>query len=148
MNPIGVRALSDAAGGLTAIGALFTTGASLSTVFAVRGRYKRSTGDERQRLRWLVFVASAAGIAFALTFGGGLILGLLGVPDENGGPFSWFFAIGLASTVLILALGIPAAYLIAILRYGLWDLDVVIRKAVQAAVIAVGLPRSPSSCSC
>ena len=137
MNPFGVRALSGVAGGITAIGALLAIGASLSTVFAVRGRYKRSSGDERQRLRWLVFVASAAGVAFAITFGGGLILGLFGVEDE--GAFSGFFTAGLATTVLILALGIPAAYLIAILRYGLWDLDVVIRKTVQVGVIAVGL---------
>jgi signal transduction histidine kinase len=138
MNPIGIRALGGVAGGITALAVLLAFGAALSTVFAVRGRYRRSQGEGRQQLRWLVFVATVAGILFVFQFAGSAIAALL-VGGDDVGSLDAVFNVGLGALALVLAVGIPAAYLVAIMRYGLWDLDVVIRKAVQAAVIAVGL---------
>jgi signal transduction histidine kinase len=43
-----------------------------------------------------------------------------------------------ALTAFILVVGIPAAYLVAIFRYGLWNLDVVVRKTVQYGILVVG----------
>ena len=39
--------------------------------------------------------------------------------------------------VVTVAGGVPTAYLIAIFRYGLWDLDVVIKKTVIFALVVV-----------
>jgi signal transduction histidine kinase len=134
MNPIGVRALAGVSATITAIGSMLAVGASLSTVFAVRGRYRRSQGDERQQMRWLVFVATIAGALFVFEFAGFFVVEALGGQDES---FNWLFDTLFALLGLVLALGIPAAYLVAILRYRLWDLDVVIKKTAVALILAL-----------
>jgi signal transduction histidine kinase len=130
VNPIGIDGFAGFGGALIAVGAIVALGAAVSTVVAVRRRFRRSVGEERQQLRWLRFVASAAGISFALQFTLGLTADLAGFDPEV--PI---FDILFLLTASILAFGIPAAYLIAIFRYGLWDLDVVIRKTVQYGVL-------------
>jgi signal transduction histidine kinase len=91
-------------------------------------RFRLSEGEERAQLRWLMFV-------------GALILGLFvigmllprkpeGIPDTVGDIlFTIFF------TVIIV--GIPAASAIAIFKYHLYDIDVVISKTVVAALLGV-----------
>jgi signal transduction histidine kinase len=145
LNPIGVPALAGTAGGIAAIGTVMALAASLSTVLAVRGRFKRSTGEERQQMRWLVFVATLAGIVFLLLLLGNLVLGVVlegreSVTIAGIDPFSVLWI----CLALVLTIGIPGAYLIAIFKHGLWNLDVVIKKALVAFVLtlllaAVGL---------
>ena len=53
--------------------------------------------------------------------------------DEDAPIFEVFFGL----TAFTLAAGVPLAYLIAIFRYRLYDLDLVIRKTVQYAVLVV-----------
>jgi signal transduction histidine kinase len=126
MSPIGVSGLGGVAGPLAGIGGVAVVLAALATVPAVRGRYKRSTGEERQQLRWLVAVATLAGTILAL-----IVAAIVLLPDggDEVGVTADLFTILLVGFVLIVSLGVPAAYLIAIYRHGLWDLDVVIRKA-------------------
>lgn len=139
LNPIGVPALAGTAGGIVAIGGFIALFASLSTVFAVRGRFKRSTGEERQQMRWLVSVATLAGIWFVFMFAAGsLAEAIWGEAAQdarwfgvNPGDLLW---IGFALTLVV---GIPAAYLIAIFKHGLWDLDVVIKKTLVAFVLTL-----------
>jgi signal transduction histidine kinase len=138
LNPLGVPALEGTAGALTAVGTLLALAASLSTIVAVRGRFKRSSGEERQQMRWLVFVATAAGVAFlVLGVGGSLadtfIQGAEDVRVLGIDPFDLLWVI----FALVLVVGIPAAYLIAIFKHGLWDLDVVIKKAAVAIVLTL-----------
>jgi signal transduction histidine kinase len=138
LNPIGVPALGDAAGALTALGTLMALGASLSTVVAVRGRFKRSSGEERQQMRWLVFVATVAGAVFLFGLVASLLLEALVQNAEQlriSGidPFDVIFIV----FALTLVVGIPASYLIAIFKHGLWDLDVVIKKALVAFVLTL-----------
>jgi signal transduction histidine kinase len=130
VNPIGVAALEPVAGPLTFLGMLAIITASLATVPAVWGRYRGSSGEERQQLRWLVRVATLAGsllvLAILVTITGELLTGL--------GDLPLFPIVGLAF-LLTVVLGVPAAYLIAIFRYGLWNLDVVIRKTRVALLL-------------
>ena len=130
-NPFGIDALANVSPTLIGVGAVIALISAFSTVFAVRIRFKRSTGDDRQRMRWIAYVASLAGIFFALQWILGFIFEALG--REDAGPFEYL----LGATALTLAVGIPASYLIAIFRYGLWNLDVVVKKTIQYAVLAV-----------
>lgn len=138
LNPLGVPALAGTADAITALGTLIALGASLSTVVAVRGRFKRSTGEERQQMRWLVFVATLIGAVFLFGMVASFIIESF-VPELEQtrilgiDPLDTFF---LVFAFLLLA-GIPAAYLIAIFKHGLWDLDVVVKKALVAFVLTL-----------
>lgn len=93
-------------------------------------RFRRARGEERQQLRWFVSAVAAsigAIVAFTLAFF------LMGAPDPE--P-SWFSVAINVATIGGIGVGIPAACGIAVLRYRLWDLDVVIRRAVLYALLA------------
>jgi signal transduction histidine kinase len=148
-NPLGVDALGETPGALILVGTVTALVAALATVIAVRQRFKRSSGDERQQMRWLVFVATTAGALLIAMFLFVVVGSLLGLGETGDEPPIFDIAFGLVAFTI--ALGVPAAYLIAILRYRLWELDVVIRKTVVFAVVvgfisllyalvAVGLP--------
>ena len=131
-NPLGVDALAGIGPLVILVGTVLALVSALSTVVAVRQRFKRATGEERQQMRWLVFVASVAGFFFASQW----IIGIgaeLFSPDEDAPVFEIFFAV----TAFTIVLGVPAAYLVAIFRHGLWDLDVVVKKAVVAFILAL-----------
>jgi signal transduction histidine kinase len=94
-------------------------------------RYRRSSGEERQQLRWFTFAVAFGIGAMALIV---LVYFLAGAPEPE--P-TWFVAARSTVPLLGIGIGVPAACGVAILRYRLWDLDVVIRKAVLATVMVV-----------
>jgi hypothetical protein len=77
-------------------------------------RYRRARGIEREQIKWLLF----AGALFVVV----MIFEILNVP--------WS---GAASNLI--SLGIPLAIAIAILRYRLYDINVIIRRTTTYAVI-------------
>jgi len=132
VNPTGVEGLATVAGAIIAIGAIVALVSALSTAIAVVMRFRRSTGELRQQMRVLAVVgaisASTLVLLFLLDFVASFILN---EAEGDSTSFEVFFAI----PVLTLVIGTPAAYLIAIFRHGLWDLDYVIKKTVQYAVV-------------
>jgi signal transduction histidine kinase len=86
-------------------------------------RFRRSRGVERQQLKWFAFSALILVVYFVAT----AVLETLGVDP------------GFVSDLLsgLAFLGIPVAVGIAILQFRLWDLDVVVRKAVVAGMLVV-----------
>jgi signal transduction histidine kinase len=133
-NPLGIDALASIAPGVILVGTVIALVSALSTVVAVRQRFKRATGEERQQMRWLAFVASIAGVFFVLQWVVGFIAEAF-FPDEDAPIFELFFAL----TAFTIVLGVPAAYLVAIFRHGLWDLDVVLKKTFQYGIVVAGL---------
>jgi signal transduction histidine kinase len=129
-NPLGIDAMAVVGPWLIRVGAVVALVSAVSTVIAVRQRFKAATGEERQQMRWLAFVASLAGVFFILQWVMGMAAELF-FRDADAPVFELFFAL----TAFTLVLGIPAAYLVAILRHGLWDLDVVLKKTVQYAIL-------------
>jgi signal transduction histidine kinase len=100
-------------------------------VTALVVRFRRSEGEERQQLRWFVFaVAFSIGSLVVLT----LFYLAIGAPERE--P-AWFVASITAVTLLGIGVGVPAACGVAVLRYRLWDLDVVVRKALLYASLAI-----------
>jgi signal transduction histidine kinase len=79
-------------------------------------RYRRARGDERLQMKWFAAAAVVAAI--------GLVVGVGIVPD---GP---------AIVFALLAPLIPIAAGIAILRYRLYDIDVVISRALRYTLLA------------
>jgi signal transduction histidine kinase len=86
-------------------------------------RFRRSRGVERQQLKWFAFAVVVLVTYFVIS----AILESVGISEG-----------GLGEIVSGLAfLGIPVAVGVAILQYRLWDLDVVVKKAVVAATLVV-----------
>jgi len=114
-NPIGVRALAGFANSPAFLAVL------LLLILAVAGlliRLRRSRGEERQQLKWFAY---AAGVSLGLL--------ILAIPATSLSPtlsnvmFAGAFSFGFAFLV-------PAAAALAILRYGLYEVDVVINKTL------------------
>jgi signal transduction histidine kinase len=132
VNPFGIDAFAGIGPAVISLGAVIALLSAFSTVIAVRQRFKRSLGEERQQMRWIAFVASLAGTFFAAMWVVGFAFEFLQA-DEDAPIFGFLFGL----TALTLTLGIPAAYLVAIFKHGLWDLDVVIKKAVVFGILVV-----------
>jgi signal transduction histidine kinase len=115
---------------ITTVAGLFVAVGGLLSVLSLIQRYRRATRLEREQIRWLAFLGVFLGIVLLLTFG----LIWTGAIDDEGvlsGLVFYAFIIGMF-------LGIPTVCGIAILRHGLWDLDVVVRKTVQYGLLVVG----------
>jgi signal transduction histidine kinase len=136
-NPFGVDAFASAAGVVIGIGTIIALISGLSAVVAIVLRFRRSSGEARQQMRLLAFVGALAGMFIALMFVLGFIAEALSPkgPGEELAIFPIMF--GLAAFTIVI--GVPAAYLLAIFRHGLWELDVVIKKTVIFAIVAGGL---------
>jgi len=80
-------------------------------------RYRRSSGEERAQLKWFAAATVVAATGFAI--------GILTIPS---GP---------AAVFALLTPLIPVAAGIAILKYHLYDIDVVISKALVVGLLAV-----------
>jgi signal transduction histidine kinase len=127
-NPLGIEALRGPLDVLAWVTSLGLAALSIAAIVALVQRFRRSAGEERQQLRWLVAIATLTG-AFLI----GTILTTIGIPSGttsavNDALFLGFF--------LCLGIGIPAACALAILKYHLYDLDVVVRKTVVFTIVA------------
>ena len=129
INPTGIAG----AGGVTTTLSQITGGASLvAAVLAgasLVARFRGRRGDERQQIKWLAFVGVAFLAEFALTLAVAAILGNGPAADTWGNAM---YAVMFGT----LGLGIPAACAVAILKYRLYDIDVVISKTVVYALLA------------
>jgi signal transduction histidine kinase len=128
-NPLGVDALeplADIVGVTAGMGLLVIAPLSLAALVL---RYRRSRGEERQQIRWLAYVA---GTTAALIVTSLLIALLVG---ETFGETVLAQAFFLA-TFSMIGIGIPVAMGVAVLRYRLYDLDVVVKKTVLYATVA------------
>ncbi len=135
-NPLGLPLAWKASVELvTGIAGLATLAGGVLSVVALILRYRRSEGDERQQIRWLAYLG--AGVAT-------ILLGaFLSIPARRAlgihvnGDTDVLLNIFFISFFVLLAIGIPAACGIAILRYRLYDLDIVIKKTVVFAALAL-----------
>ena len=129
-NPFGIDAIGPILEPIGAIGwiALFVA-IPLSIVSLVL-RYRRSAGEARQQIRWLVFVALALVSTLILAISAAIIGGE--AFERSIGPNVAFGII-----FSLIAVGVPAAIGVAILKYRLYDLDLVIKKTVVYAILAV-----------
>ena len=98
-------------------------------VVSVVVRFRRSRGEERQQLRWIAWAAALIiGCVVALVASGILL-------SDHPGAFELSF-LALITSVLV---GLPVATAIAVLRYRLYELDLVVKKTAIYSIVAVAL---------
>jgi hypothetical protein len=124
-NPLGIQGFSNVyAAILFNVVPLVLLVAAASSVFV---RLRRAIGVERQQIKWFAYAAAATVIGLVLAYG---------IPEMIVVPL-WFERIGYA-ILLVLIPAIPISMGIAILRYKLYDIDLLInRTLVYGSLTAV-----------
>jgi hypothetical protein len=108
-NPLGIGVAAEWAGG---IGFVLMAIGALASVASLVVRFRRSRGAEREQLKWV----TSAAVVFIIIFI---------VPTEDFAGEDVGFA-----TLLLGILVIASAVAVAMLRYRLYDIDVVINRAL------------------
>lgn len=130
-NPIGLpSSWKQAVETLTTVAGLVVAVGALVSVLSLIQRYRRAARLERQQIRWLAFLGVFLGIILVITLG---LIATGAINDEGLVSGLTFFAF-----IAGMFLGIPLVCGIAILRHGLWDLDVVVKKTVQYGLLVGG----------
>jgi signal transduction histidine kinase len=133
-NPFGIPAIGRALSGvpvdnlnsLTLLSLPFLAAAALSLVL----RYRSGGGELRRQINWVAL----AGTAFALV----QLVAIVGIVAEHGKQPPTTGAAYAASAVIGL-LGFPAAITVGILKYRLYEIDVIINRAVVYGLVSAGL---------
>ncbi|MDP9331115.1 MAG: histidine kinase [Actinomycetota bacterium] len=123
-NPLGSVAAVDMENGAPGLIWLVGLGILLTSMVGIVVRTRRSTGELRQQLRWLAFAAALTAAALIGMIGAFM----LGFEPPN----------GVFDAIIVLGFGIavPVSCGIAVLKHGLYELDVVISKTVVYALLA------------
>lgn len=105
------------------IGLITVLAASVISLFL---RYRRAKPVERQQIKWLLYAGALFLIVYVITYF---------LPDDE-----VYLGSGLFNLLFMLSvLSIPLAVALAILRYRLWDIDIIIRKTLQYAILSLFL---------
>ena len=118
-NPLALDIPAVIAAGV--VGVILVIGGLGASLVAFVMRYRRSDGDERQQLRW---VGVSLGLAVPLFVVGSLLWGV--VPGAEVLPVLAFLAL-------------PTGIAVAVLKYRLYEIDLVVNRALVYGVMTVGV---------
>jgi signal transduction histidine kinase len=123
-NPIANRQVAV----LGLVGLLLLAGCIVASIVSLFVRRRRSDAVERHQLRWI----AAGGLTFLVTWVGSFVVdAVFGIRDGT-------MASAVVGFVTLCGYAaVPVAIGFAILKYRLFEIDVVIRKAVIVAVLAI-----------
>ena len=119
-NPVGVEGTGPLLEGITTVGTGLALLALLFAVVSMMMRFRRSIGVERQQLKWVVYAGAAAAGGFALTL-------FLSGPLANAVFAAAFLAF----------IGVPVAAGVAIMRYRLYEIDLIINRTLVYGSLTV-----------
>ena len=122
-NPVGIEGAGGALDAISGVGFSVLFISILLAVVALVLRFRRARGDERQQLKW--FASAAALFALACV---AALTPWMGSSDTVG-----------QMAILLAFAGIPVAAGVAILRYRLYDIDVVINRALVYGALTATL---------
>ena len=140
-NPFGVRIAEDSPSFfsqaiylLAAVGSRRTPGMTplalpfiIGAIFSLFLRYRRSQGERRAQIKWLTFAACL--LLAAVIFGFVQTLGVLPLISDQSSALIF----GLQATLFTLAIGI------AMLKYRLYEIDLIIRRTLVYGVLTLFL---------
>jgi len=130
-NPLALDALRPVAGAVFAVIALIPV-SIVGCATALVMRFRRSHGQERLQLKWLALGAGATASLYLLSMAASLTKDSLG--DADPGWLSVLQTVSVYSFVLI-----PIAIGIAVLRHRLYDIDVVVNRALVYGALTATL---------
>jgi signal transduction histidine kinase len=129
-NPWGIESLADLIGGML-VGTVWVTVLTVAAAFAALViRYRTGDGELRQQIKWVAFTAAVAATCNVVAIAGLVVCTCDSSPVASA---ALLFEAG------IILFGIPGALAIAILRYRLYDIDVIINRALVYGLLATAL---------
>ncbi|CAN5727687.1 hypothetical protein BH18ACT17_BH18ACT17_00100 [soil metagenome] len=133
-NPIGVEPLATVLGTMLAVAGVTLVLSAFASLASLIVRARGADPETRQQIRWLGAVGRAGGVLFVVT----LVFSIA----SGGGDTGTAAAVAGVSLVLLtvaVVVGIPAATAVAIFRYHLYDLTIVVRRAVLVTIMATAI---------
>jgi hypothetical protein len=116
-NPLGIKGFSDIY--YKAVLYIMSTVLLVAVALSVFKRLRRAVGVERQQIKWFAYAAAANIIATSLAY---IIPRVIDTP-------LWFDRMGFALNIAFIP-AIPIAIGVAILRYRLYDIDLIINRTL------------------
>jgi hypothetical protein len=114
-NPIGISGAEGLFGALQFLPTLGLFAASVACIVAVVLRFRRAGGVERQQLKWFAYGTTLSILML-------IVIVILIFSNVNGSAAGWLFYLAVVS--------IPISAGIAILKYRLYDIDVLINRTL------------------
>jgi hypothetical protein len=98
----------------------------LASALSLVLRFRRSSGEERQQVKWIAFSASVVVIVYLIA----MVASLLSAAETwfAGGSPAWLSLLQSAAFLSLTA--VPIAVGFAVLRYRLYDVDIIINRAL------------------
>lgn len=125
-NPLGIGdpSLAESFETVGGVGLALLLAATVASAVGLVLRFRRATGDERPQLKWLAFAAVLLTIGFLFTALGNIIIGEGGILDLG---------------VIVAVPLIPIAIAVAVLKYHLYDVDLVINRTLVYGLLTAVL---------
>ena len=124
-NPFGISGAESALNRLLYVGSILLAVGFLGSMASLVVRFRRSIGIERAQMKWLAYAAVII-----------LIVAVFAIPLQFFGRLTGPQAMEWSITVTNLAmLGVAAAATVAIVRYRLYDIDVIINRTLVYAIM-------------
>jgi hypothetical protein len=112
----------------------------LASAMSLVLRYRRSGGEVRQQIKWIAFAASFMGLMYLAVMSAGTINWLISAPEvprDLGTQTLWG---ALLENVMLLSFaGVPVAIGFAVLKYRLYDIDILINRALVYGLLTATL---------
>jgi hypothetical protein len=123
-NPLGLERFNKAHDLVQAlVEALWYPLIELMALASLFVRFRRAGGVERQQIKWVTYAAAVAVIGAILTYGGA---------DATGARWAWM----VGETLLVIGFGgLPIAIGFAVLKYRLYDIDLIINRTLVYGVL-------------
>jgi len=125
-NPIGVLG-EDTVERLVGVWIVGLVALVVTCAVALFVRYRRANDTEREQIKWLLYACAV----FLVVFVGGFVSGLGGTASLGGYIWGVFFGLSVIT--------LPAAIGVAILKYRLYDIDVLINRTLVYGSLTVAL---------
>jgi hypothetical protein len=122
-NPFGLEGYPWISGARDAINLLLSL-CMLASALSLVLRYRRSGSEVREQIKWIAFAASLV----ALGVSGAVVLGTF-APDAAGGTHPLWLGL-LEDAITLSFAGIPIAVGFAVLKYRLYNIDVIINRTL------------------
>jgi hypothetical protein len=133
-NPFGIEGADWLAAGAYALLPLLPL-CMLASALSLVLRYRRSGGEERQQIKWIAFAASVVVVLYAIAMIASFVF-----PEESWTTAGSVWWLNLLTYAVLSSFAlVPIALGIAVLKYRLYDIDIIINRTLVYGALTASL---------